>query len=119
MWKKPYTFREGFMIDAGLFLVGFMLQLSIGPLNWDIFMWPANIITLLLLIALSIAVYMLREKSYFLRFITTPQAAVPAVVCVVCLTLIMGLTRQASPTTTVKDPIGISRMLCFWPFILT
>lgn len=119
MWKKPYTFREGFMIDAGLFLVGLMLQLSIGPLNWDIFMWPANIITLLLLIALSIAVYVLREKSYFLRFITTPQAAVPAVVCVVCLTLIMGLTRQASPTATVKDPIGISRMLCFWPFILT
>lgn len=119
MWKKPYSYREGFVIDVGLILVGAMLQLSMGLLDWDIFMWPANIITLAVFVLLSIIIYTRRSKSYFLRFMTTPQAAVPAIVVVVFMTLIMGLTKQASPQSITNDPIGLSRMLSFWPFILT
>lgn len=80
MWKKPYSYREGFVIDVGLILVGAMLQLSMGALDWDIFMWPANIITLAIFVLLTVIVYSRRSKSYFLRFMTTPQAAVPAIV---------------------------------------
>lgn len=118
MWKKPYTYREGFVIDVGLILVGAMLQLSMGLLDWDIFMWPANIIALVSFVLLTVIVYSRRSKSYFLRFMTTPQAAVPAIVVVVFMTLIMGLTKQASPQSMTNDPIGLSRMLSFWPFIL-
>lgn len=119
MWNKPYSYREGFVIDAGLILVGFMLQLSMGALNWDIFMWPANIITLVIFVVLTVIIHSRRSKSYFLRFMTTPQAAVPAIVVVVFLTLIMGLTKQAPPQSMTNDTIGLSRMLSFWPFILT
>ena len=118
MWKKPYSYHEGFVIAFGLILVGAMLQLSMGALDWDLFMWPANLITLFLFILLSVLAYSCRKQSYFLRFMTTPQAAVPALVVVVLLTLIMGLTRQASPQSMTNDPIGLSRMLSFWPFIL-
>lgn len=118
MWKKPYSYHEGFVIAFGLILVGAMLQLSMGALYWDIFMWPANLITLILFILFSVLAYSCRKKSYCLRFMTTPQAAVPALVVVVLLTLIMGLTRQASPQSMSNDPIGLSRMLSFWPFIL-
>lgn len=119
MWKKPYTYREGFVIDVGLILVGAMLQLSMGLLDWDIFMWPANIIALVSFVLLTVIVYSRRSKSYFLRFMTTPQAAVPAIVVVVFMTLIMGLTKQAPPQSMTNDTTGLSRMLSFWSFILT
>ena len=32
MWKKPYSYHEGFVIAFGLILVGAMLQLSMGAL---------------------------------------------------------------------------------------
>ena len=34
MWKKPWTMKEGTAIVIGLALVGLLLQLTIGPLDW-------------------------------------------------------------------------------------
>lgn len=118
MWTKPYSYREGTAIAVGLMLVGLMLQLSVGPIDWDIFMWPANIVALLLLVAIVVAIEMLRGKVYFLRFITTGAAAVPAIATAVVLTIIMGITPQVSAATAPKDPLGLTRMLGFWPFVL-
>lgn len=95
-----------------------MLQLSMGPLDWDIFLWPANIITLFVLVLLSVLLYTIRRHVYFLRFMTTWQAAVPAIAAVVFITVIMGLTRQVSGSSKPADSLGISKMLSFWPFIL-
>lgn len=110
--------HEGSAIVAGLLIVGIMLQLSVGPLNWDIFLWPANIITLIILIVALIAVYAARHRFYFCRFISTKQAAVPAIAAACLLTIVMGLVRQVNATQEPADPIGISKMLSFWPFIL-
>lgn len=118
MWKQPYSFREGTVVTLGLMLTGAMLQLSMGPLDWDIFMWPANIIALVVFVAILTVLYFLRRKSYFLRFMTTPQAAVPAIVGAVGLTIIMGITRQAGERNGPADPLGFTRMLESWPFIL-
>lgn len=118
MWKEPFSFREGSAIVAGLIVVGLMLQLSMGPLDWDIFMSPANIITLIVFIALLVLVYALHRKYYFVKFMMTGKAAVPAIVGACLLTLIMGLTRQVGSTEDSADPIGLTKMLSFWPFIL-
>ena len=61
MWKEPYSYHEGFVIAFGLILVGAMLQLSMGALYWDIFMWPANLITLILFILFSVLAYARRK----------------------------------------------------------
>ena len=58
MWNKPWNLKEGVAIVAGLLLVGLLLQFSIGPLDWVLFLWPANGITLIVLI---IALILLRE----------------------------------------------------------
>ena len=34
--------KEGFLIGGGLIFAGLMLQLSVGPVLWDAFAWPAN-----------------------------------------------------------------------------
>ena len=46
MWNKPYTLKEGTTIVVGLLVTGGLLQVTIGPLEWGVFAWPANIITL-------------------------------------------------------------------------
>lgn len=118
MWKEPYSYKEGFVISGGLVVTGLMLQLSVGPLNWDIFMWPANIIALAVFIVLLALIWLLRSKSYFFRFITTAKAAVPAISTAVVMTVIMGLTKQTGEKNEPADLLGFTKMLECWPFIL-
>lgn len=119
MWKKPWTLREGFVIGLGLVLVGLMLQWAVGPLYWDIFAWPANIILLALYVLLLAAAYILRGQVYAVRFLMSWRSAVPAIAYAVVLTVVMGVTRQVSDSSEPQESIGISKMLNFWPFILT
>lgn len=118
MWNKPYTLREGTVIVAGLLATGLLLQLTIGPLEWQVFAWPANIITLAALIATLIAIWSARRHVYFFRFMTTTSAAVPAIAVAALLTAVMGLTKQVPEEQAPSDTIGITRMLAFWPFVL-
>ena len=61
MWNKPYTLKEGTAIVVGLLITGQLLQFIMGPLEWAIFAWPANIATLLFLLLALVAVYALRK----------------------------------------------------------
>ena len=118
MWNKPWNLKEGVAIVAGLLLVGLLLQFSIGTLDWVLFLWPANGITLIVLIIALILFYLLRKKVYFFRFMMTMQAAIPAIAASALLTIIMGLSRQVPAEQPAADFIGLSKMLNFWPFIL-
>lgn len=118
MWKKPWKYREGFAICIGLLITGALLQASIGPMEWLVFMWPANIIALFILVIVLGLFYALRSKVYLFRFMTQAEAAVPALAVAAVLTVVMGLTRQVSEGHFASDPLGLSRMLSFWPFVL-
>ncbi len=118
MWKKPWTYREGFVIVLGLLLAGMMLQWSVGPMEWVIFLWPANLIALISFFLLMLAGFLLRRRAYFLRFISTGRAAVPTLIVGSILVVVMGLSPQVPEGKAPVDPIGITRMLSFWPFIL-
>ena len=110
--------KEGTAIVIGLTLVGLLLQLTIGPLDWALFLWPANGITLIVLIIALLLFYLLRQRVYFFSFMATMQAAIPSIIAAALLTLIMGLTRQVASDKPAGDLIGLSKMLNFWPFIL-
>ena len=112
MWIKPWTIKEGFLLGGGIIVAGLALELSVGPVVWDAFAWPANGIVLagfLIMIAIMSA---LKKKVYAFQYIGTYQAAIPAMVYAVILTIIMGLTRQQVGGTWLND------MLSFWPFVL-
>ena len=112
MWTKPWTFKEGFLIGAGLLFAGLALQLSVGPVAWDVFAWPANGIVMVGFLAIITLIFILRKKVYAFQFLGMYQAAIPAMVYAVVLTIVMGLTRQQAGGTWLND------MLSFWPFVL-
>ena len=112
VWTKPWTFKEGFLIGGGLIFAGLMLELSVGPVVWDAFAWPANAIVLAGFFVMLTAMAYLRKKVYAFQWMTTYQAAIPAMVYAVVLTIIMGVTRQQVNGTWINN------MLSFWPFVL-
>ena len=81
-------------------------------MRWDAFAWPANGIVLAGFLAIIALISLLRKKVYAFQFIGTYQAAIPAMVYAVVLTIIMGLTRQQVNGTWLNN------MLSFWPFVL-
>ena len=113
MWAKPWTMKEGFLIGGCLVFAGLMLQLSIGPVVWKAFGWPVNGIVLAGFLAMIALMFLLRKKVYAFQFVGTSQAAIPAMVYAVLLTIVMGLTLQEDGGTWLND------MLSFWPFVLT
>lgn len=113
-WRMP----EGFLVGAGLIGVGLALQMIVGPVQWAAFAFPINFIVLALYLALLALLYGLRHKARGIQFLLTPQAAVPALVYAAGLTIVMGLTRQGAADAPPSDPIGLTRMLAFWPFVL-
>ena len=112
MWTKPWTMIEGFLIGGGLIFVGLMLQMSVGPVIWSTFAWPANSIVLTFFLTIIVGMFVLSKRVYAFRFIGTHQAAIPTLIYAVVLTIIMGLTRQ-----TVNGS-WLNNMLAFWPFVL-
>ena len=109
---KSWTFKEGFLIGGGLIFTGLMLQLCVGAVAWEAFAWPANGIVLAGFLAIIALIFLLRKKVYAFQFVGTYQAAIPAMVYAVVLTVVMGLTRQQVGGTWLNN------MLSFWPFVL-
>ena len=112
MWTKPWTLKEGLFIGGGLVATGLMLQLSVGPVAWETFAWPANGMVMAGFLAIIALIFIFRKKVYAFQFIGTYQAAIAAMAYAVALTIIMGLTRQQVGGTWLND------MLSFWPFVL-
>lgn len=121
MWQKPWGYKEGFAICGGLFLTGTLLQIVLGKCSLDILSYPVNICVGILYVAVLLTAYAFSRKSYFVRWMSSYSAAVTAMLSVVALTVIMGLTRQVQPDVTLTGLdrwLGFPQMLSACSFIL-
>jgi hypothetical protein len=114
MWVKPWNMKEGFLVGGGLLFTGILLQVAIGPIRWELFAWPVNLIVLVLLLAAIGIMFLLRRKVYAFEWLMHAGAAVPCLVYAATLTILMGLLPQVR---TGGMP-WLSQMLRFWPFVL-
>lgn len=110
--------KEGFAFGAGLILVGLALQFSVGPVHWADFAFPINAFFLFFYLLALVLVYVLRHRVRLFSFLFMTEAAVPTLIYAAVLTVVMGLTRQVSEHERAIDPIGLTQMLSFWPFVL-
>lgn len=109
---KPWTIAAGFAAGGILLAVGIVLQLVVGSVDWSVYAWPVNVYVLGVFVALIVVAHALRDRFRALRFLSSLQAAVPALVCAVALTIVMGLVRQDGAGGWLSD------MLSFWPFVI-
>ena len=121
MWSKPWSYKEGLAIGAGLLIIGILLQMTVGAINWDLFACPVNVIVLVVYIIALIVMHLLRKRVYLFSWLSHYSAAVSALLWVVGMTVVMGLIRQApsghAPNAST-DLLGFSQMIASWPFVL-
>ena len=121
MWKKPWGYKEGLAVYAGLFLIGLMLQSTIGKINLDVIAYPVNVFVMILFLAVLLIMHLSSKTIYFFRWLSTYQAAVTSMVAMVVIIVVMGLTRQLRPDVEVSgimSRLGFSQMLSAWSFVL-
>lgn len=121
MWQKPWGYKEGFAICGGLFLTGTLLQTVLGKCSLSILSYPVNLCVGILYLGALLTAYAFSRKSYFVRWMSSYPAAVTAMLSVVVMTVVMGLTRQASPEVTltgIERWLGFSQMLSACSFLL-
>lgn len=110
---------EGVLVCCGWVAVGMLLQWLVGPVHWDSMVWPVNILVLAVLLLCIVVMHLLRDRFRLFRWMSTLQAAVPAIATCALLTILMGVTRQVPSGHVPADPFGITDMLSFWPFVLS
>lgn len=121
MWQKTWGYREGFAVCGGLFLTGILLQMVLGKCTISILSYPVNLFVGGVYLLILLAAHFFAKKSYFIRWMSSYQAAVPAMISVVVLTVVMGLIRQVQPEvrlTGIEHLLGFSQMLSACPFVL-
>ena len=94
--------------------MGLLLQLTIGPIDWDLFAAPVNYIVVALLLVFIGTMFLLRRKVYAFEWMMHFGAAIPCLCYAAGLTIVMGLTVQ----TQWGGILWLSQMLQFWPFVL-
>ena len=114
MWTKPWNMKEGFLLGGGLLLVGLLLQVTLGPIDWSLPAWPVNLVLLIFLLVVIGVMYALRRKVYAFEWMMHSGAAVPCLVYAAALTILMGLL----PQVRMGGVPWLSQMLQFWPFVL-
>ena len=97
MWIRPWGFKEGCLIGAGLLVTGWLLQITIGEIDWSLFACPVNIIVLVLYIAGIVAMHCLRKRVYIFGWMSHYTSAVSSLLWVAGITVVMGLIRQVLP----------------------
>lgn len=118
MKSKPWGITVGGLVCCGFVVVGLLLQMLVGPVRWSWMGRPVNFIVLTLLLASIILMHLFRSRVRLFRWMATLQAGIPALVACVMMTMLLGVTRQVPAGHVPTDPIGITDMLSFWPFVL-
>ncbi len=80
MWSKPWSYKEGLIIGAGLLVIGALLQITVGGINWSLFAWPVNVIVLSVYLIALIAMHLLRKRVYLFGWLSHYSAAVSSLV---------------------------------------
>lgn len=83
MWSKPWSYKEGLVIGAGLLVIGILLQMAVGAINWGLFACPVNAIVLVVYIIALVAMHLLRKRVYLFGWLSHYSAAVSSLVWVV------------------------------------
>jgi len=118
MKSKSWGTTEGILVCCGIVAAGGLLQWLAGPVRWELMSRPVNGIVLAAMLACILLMHLLCGRVRVFRWMSSLQAGIPAIATCALLTILMGVTRQVPSEHIPTEPIGITAMLSFWPFVL-
>ena len=122
LWQFPWGYPEATLFVAGIALVGFLLQLAVGPFDFALLHAPANLIMLAVLVGL-IALGVCFQENPLARWIAGIPLAVMLILALLLFGLCMELTPQLPRLPSANTPDLVSRLgfrmvTSSWPFVL-
>jgi len=121
LWQFPWGYPEAALFVAGITLVGFMLQLTVGHFDFGLLHFPANLIALAILIGL-IALGIRYQSTLLIRWIAGVPLAIALTVALLLFGFYMELTPQLSrlpsQSTDLVSRLGFRMVTSSWPFVL-
>lgn len=99
--------KQGFAVCGVLFLLGLLLQVLVGEVQWDALAWPVNIFLLAAWLVIISDIFFLRRRVRFFEWMMHNGAGVPALVFALAMTLVMGLVTQGETEVPMGMPAGI------------
>lgn len=118
MWEKPWKYKEGIIIGAGLTITGVLLQSTLGRVEWGLMAAPVNYLALALFIGIIILLHLLRRKVWLFTWLGSIHSAAASIGWASVCTVVMGLVRQV-PSEAGSAPFpGLSQMVSNWSFVL-
>lgn len=122
MWDRPWRYAEGWMIGAGLFTTGILLQWATGKVDTDVLQYPVNLMIGVVYLVFLIIFHLLGRKNKRIRWFSGFEATITASASFLFTVILMGLIRQVSPAAEVPDGgilrFGFAQMTVSWPFLL-
>jgi len=118
MWRRPWGFREGFIVGAGLVLTGVLLQLAVGRIHWEFMAFPVNAAVGLLYLGAIVAAHLAAGRIYLFRWLGGGVSATVSLSCTAAATVVMGLIPQVASHAPAADRLGLHQMISAWPFFL-
>ena len=122
MWRFPWGYKESFTVCAGLAAIGLVLQLATGKADLQGLAFPVNCFAGGGYLFLISVLFFGGRRKPLIRWVGGFPAAVSAMVSLVFLLLIMGMTRQYASVAELpgwQGRLGFSQMLSSWPFVLS
>lgn len=104
-----------------MLVTGFLLQATVGRIEWEWIAFPVNVVVLLLFFVLLGMMHALRRKVYLFSWLSHYTAAVSSLGWVVGMTVVMGLIKQLPSYHEpggIEGLTGFSQMLSSWSFVL-
>lgn len=118
LWQSPWGYAEGFLVAFGLIVIGFLLELTVQSNSGASIRYPLNLILGIgFIIVLSVA-YVLLRKSRLLKFLSGIPASVGAIVALLLLVIVMGVTPQIPiKEENLISKLSLNQLTTSWPFL--
>lgn len=121
MWQFPWQYKESIAFVAGLIIVGFVLQLTVGRFNFSLFQYPVNLMVGLGIIIMLIVFSFFRKNVFYQWF-----SGIPFSVCLIGGLLLLGIVMGLTPQLVKVSPhehdiftvLGFRQVTSSWSFVL-
>ena len=115
IWQAPWRYEEAIVIVGALLLIGFMLQIIVGEFSFYLLAKPINYILAGVFVSLCLMLGLFWPKSKFVNWVSGVEMSVALIVALLLLTIIMGLTPQATHSHSL---LGFDVMTSSWAFVI-
>lgn len=119
LWRFPWSYPESIIVVLGILAAGFVLQVELGPCEFDLLAYPVNLLILAALIIFCIACAFI-DQSAFVKWFSSIAFSISLLCAILILGIVMGLIpqRTTSAPGNFLATIGLTHMTSSWPFVL-